>query len=159
MPITLRFPIALVLSTACLATPAWADFQSGLEAYNRGDYMTALREFRPLADQGGASAQNNLGVLYGKGQGVPQDYAQARHWWEKAAAQGDVKAQHNLGILYDKGYGVPQDLVQAYKWYNLAGANGYNRGVELRDAVAKQMTPAKIAKAQRLAREWKPKTP
>ena len=52
MPISLRFPIALVLSIVCLAMPTWADFQAGLEAYNRGDYMTALREFRPLADQG-----------------------------------------------------------------------------------------------------------
>ncbi len=127
MPISLRFPIALVLSIVCLAMPTWADFQAGLEAYNRGDYMTALREFRPLADQGGASAQNNLGVLYGKGQGVPQDYAQARHWWEKAAAQGDAKAQYNLGVMYFNGYAVPQDYVQARQWYEKAAAQGNGR--------------------------------
>ncbi len=132
---------------------------AGNEAYERGDYATALSEWRPLADQGDAVAQYNLGVLYEKGQGAPQDYAQARQWYEKAAAQEHAKAQSNIGLLYAKGHGVPRNVVQAHKWYNLAGANGYNRGVELRDAVAKQMTPAQIDKAQKLAREWKPKMP
>ncbi len=109
MPISFRFPIALVLSIVCLARPSWADFQAGLDAYTDGDYATALREFRPLAEQGVAEAQYSLGVLYDNGNGVPQDYRQARHWWEKAATQGEAKAQYNLGVLYDNGDGVPQD--------------------------------------------------
>ncbi len=192
MPIALRFPSALVLSIVSLAAPAWADFEAGMDAYDRGDYATALREWRPLAEQGDADAQNNLGAmyddghgvpqdygqarqwykksaaqgyaiaqfnlgsLYRTGQGVPQDYGQARHWWEMAAAQGYVSAQHNLGILYDKGFGVPQDLVQAHKWYNLAGVNGHKDAATKRDTLAKQMTPAQIDEADKLAREWKP---
>jgi hypothetical protein len=62
----LRFPITLVLSFVCLVIPAWADFEAGVDAYNRGDYATALREWRSLAERGNASAQFNLGALYSK---------------------------------------------------------------------------------------------
>ena len=57
MPIALRFPIALVLLIVCLATPTWADFQAGVEAYDRDDYATALSEWRPLAEKGVAEAR------------------------------------------------------------------------------------------------------
>ncbi len=155
MPTSLRFPIALVLSIVCLAVPAWADFQAGMDAYNRHDYPTALREWRPLAEQGVAEAQYKFGMLYSMGNGVPLDLVQARQWWEKAAVQRHVSAQYYLGIMYSMGYGVPRDFVQAHKWYSLAGANGDKGAATLRDALAKQMTPAQIAKAQRLAREWR----
>ena len=45
-----------------LAMPAWADYQAGVAAYSRGAYATALQEFKPLAEQGHARAQFNLGV-------------------------------------------------------------------------------------------------
>ncbi|MCH8039374.1 MAG: sel1 repeat family protein, partial [Nitrospinae bacterium] len=64
-----------------LATPVLAGFQEGVDAYERGDYATALKEFRPLADQGDALAQFNLGIMYYKGQGVPQDYQEAAKWY------------------------------------------------------------------------------
>jgi len=155
MPFALRFPIALVLLIVCLAVAACDDFQAGVEAYGRGDYATALHEWRPLAEQGNARAQYYLGVLYSNGQGVPKDYVQAWQWYEKAAAQGIARAQYNLGTLYSNGDGVPQDFVQAHKWYSLAGANGNKNAATRRDALSKRMTPAQIDKAQRLAREWK----
>ncbi len=155
MPTPLRFPIALVLSIVCLATPAWADFQAGNDAYNRKDYATALSEWRPLAEKGVAEAQYKLGMLYSMGYGVPRDFVQARQWWGKAAVQGHVSAQYYLGIMYSMGYGVPQDFVQAHKWYSLAGANGDKGAATRRDELAEQMTPAQIFKAQKLAREWK----
>jgi TPR repeat protein len=156
MPFALRFPIALVLSIVGLAAPAWADFEAGMDAYDRGDYATALHEWRPLAEQGNADAQNNLGAMYDDGHGVPQDYGQARLWYEKAAAQGYANAQSNLAVLYDDGDGVPQDFVQAHKWYSLAAANGHENAATARDGLSRMMTPAQIDKAQRLAREWKP---
>jgi len=195
MPFSLRFPIALVLLIVCLATPASADFQAGMDAYNRGNYATALSELRPLAEQGDvisqytlgalyangygvpqdyiqarkwytqaavqryAIAQVHLGVLYEEGRGVPQDYIQARQWYTQAAVQGYAIAQVHLGVLYAEGRGVPQNFVQAHKWYNLAAANGEKVGGERRDALAKQMTPAQIFKAQRLVREWNSKMP
>ncbi len=150
----------LVLTIAILiglAAPAWAGFDEGVAAYERGDYATALREFRVLAAQGHADAQFNLGVMYGKGVGVPQDYAEAVKWTRKAAEQGDAGAQYNLGFMYGKGDGVPQDYAQAHMWFNLAGSQGDKQAIEIRDIVAKLMTPAQIAEAQKLAREWKPK--
>ncbi len=57
-----------------------------MAAYDRGDYATALREWRPLAEQGHADAQFKLGVMYFNGRGVPQDYAQAHKWFNFAAS-------------------------------------------------------------------------
>ena len=153
---SLRFITALVLSIVCLPTPVRADFETVKDAYNRGDYATVLNELRPLAEQGDANAQFNLGVLYYNGEGVSQDYVQARQWFEKAAAQGYVYAQHSLGVLYYKGQGVLQDYVQAHMWYSLAAENGYEIATGYRDDLAQQMTPTQIAEAQKLAREWKP---
>jgi len=110
-----------------LASPVWADFQAGLDAYERGDYETALAEFRALADQGDASAQYNLGVGYDRGQGVPQDYQEAVKWYRRAADQGDASAQSNLGVGYDRGQGVPQDYQEAAKWYRRAAEQGEAR--------------------------------
>ena len=92
MRMSLRFPVALVLSIICLSVPAWADFNAGGDAYTRGDYATAFREWRPLAEQGDSQSQYNLGWLYFYGRGVPKDYAQARQWYKKAAAQGLASA-------------------------------------------------------------------
>ena len=126
------------------------------------DYAEAVRWYREAANQGYAEAQYNLGVMYGKGEGVPQDHAEAVRWYRKAAAQGDADAQHNLGLMYFIGEGMLRDLTQAYMWYDLASSRfppgaAHDHAVRNRDFVAKHMTPAQIAEAQRLAREWKPK--
>ncbi len=144
--------------TLGLAAPAWAGLDEGMTAYHRGDYATALREWRPLAKQGYAEAQSNLGVMYDIGQGVPQDYAEAAKWYRKGAEQGYAAAQNNLGFMYEDGQGVPQDYAHAHMWYNLAASSFppgvRNKSVKNRDIVAKKMTPEQIAEAQRLAREW-----
>jgi len=72
-------------------------------AYKRGDYATALRLYRRLADQGKPSAQHNLGVMYAKGEGVPQNHAEAVKWYRRAADQGFARAQYNLGLMYANG--------------------------------------------------------
>ncbi len=132
-------------------------FDEGWAAYQRGDFGTALREWQPLAEQGEATAQYNLGIMYKKGQGVPHDYAEAVKWYRRAAEQGSPGAQYNLGIMYGEGQGVPQDYVQAHLWWNLSAAQGNENGRKNREIVAERMTPAQIAEAQRVAREWKQK--
>ncbi len=117
----------LVLAVGVLlltSLPVEADYQAGLDAYDRGDYATALREWRPLAEQGNADAQFYLGVMYRDGQGVPQNDAEAVQWYRKAAEQGDASAQYKLGIGYGKGQGVPQDDAEAAKWYRKAAEQG-----------------------------------
>ena len=76
--------VALVIA---LALPAWADVQAGVDAYSRGDYATALQELEPLAEKGHAMAQFTLGLMYFKGQGVPQDYVRAHMWFNLAASR------------------------------------------------------------------------
>jgi uncharacterized protein len=120
LPLLPRFPIALVLSIWCLTTPVWADFETGMDAWQRGNYGTALKEWQPLAGEGDPQAQLHLGLLYANGDGVPQDYTKARQWYEKAAAQGYARAQSNLGSLYADGKGVPQDETTGAEWIRKA---------------------------------------
>ena len=96
-------------------------------------------------------------MTYYNGEGVPKDAVQAVNWYKKAAEQGHVDAQSNLGSMYYKGEGVPKDFVIAYMWRNLAAAQGSEIARKARDALEEVMTPAQIAEAQKLSREWKPK--
>ena len=101
------------------------DFKKGVEAYGKGDFKTALREFRALAEQGDADAQNILGWMYDSGKGVLQDYKEAVKWYRKSAEQGNAEAQYNLGVLYRNGEGVTQDDKEAVKWYRKAAEQGH----------------------------------
>jgi TPR repeat protein len=195
MPISPRFNMALVLSLVCLIGSSCADIKPAVDTSQnkRAEDEATAKEVRKSAEEGNASAQYRLGLLYEGGVGVPQDYRQAKEWFEKAAKQGHVGAQADLGTLYLQGAGAPQsaqmamfwfsqaagqgdvlsfaklgwmyaegrgvrqDSIQAHMWYNLSAAQGDQKAAEARDALAKQMTPAQIAEAQQLAREWKPK--
>ena len=110
--------ILLALALTLSAVSGSADTRDDISAaFNRGDYKSAVRLLRPLAEQGDAEAQYNLGVMYDQGYGVPQDYAEAMKWYRKAAEQGDAEAQHSLGYMYRNGLGVPQDYVLAHMWH------------------------------------------
>jgi hypothetical protein len=142
-----------------LTAPAWAGWDEAVAAAKRGNYATAIREFFPLAEQGHAKAQYNVGHMYRNGHGVPQDYFEAMRWYRKAADQGLAQAQNNLGFMYYTSLGVPQDYVQAHLWFNLAAARlppgeARDRAFKNRNIVAVTMTPAQISEAQKLAREW-----
>ena len=96
----LRLLKLLLLLVACVAVPAVAGpLEDGAAAHEKGDYATALRLWHPLAEQGNAHAQFNLGVMYYNSQGVPQDYEAAMTWFRKAAEQGHDNAQFNLGLI------------------------------------------------------------
>ncbi|MAW33874.1 MAG: hypothetical protein CMK56_05645 [Proteobacteria bacterium] len=92
-----------------LTANACAGWQEGLDALHSGDYEAAFEEFEVLAEQGDAAAQNNLGILYSQGDGVPQNYKEAFRWFSLAAEQGILAAQYRLGLMHSKGEGVPQD--------------------------------------------------
>ena len=77
-------------------------YQKGMVAYQRGDYTTALKEFRPLAEQGHAEAQFQLGVMYDAGQGVMEDYVEAHMWFNLAAAQGNEEAREDRNRVAKK---------------------------------------------------------
>jgi TPR repeat protein len=125
--------LTLVLLLGSVGVSWGADFQKGYTAYESGDYATALRKWTPLAEQGYAAAQSNLGYMFENGKGVPKDNKTAVKWY-RLAAEGYADAQFNLGVMYYNGKGVPKDDRTAVKWYTLAAEQGiasaqYNLGL------------------------------
>jgi len=166
---------------------------NALKAYNSGDFATALRIYRPLADNGQVLAEYIIGLMYANGQGVPENYGEAVKWLQKAAEQGEAKAQFSVGVIYFKGLGMPKNPAEASKWYRRAADQGnatalYNLGAmyakgenvaqdsvtahmlytlaakhgikaagAAKEQLAKSMTAAQVAEAEKRAGEWKPK--
>jgi len=151
-----RFLFAVFLVVAYATVAAADSIEEAEFVYDRGDYTQAARLFRPLAEQGIASAQSNLGMMYAKGQGVQQDYQAALKWYRRAAEQGNASAQSNLGLMYEKGRGARQDFIRAYMWDSLAVAalnsDVGQAAMKHRDHLASQMTDAQIERAQEMAR-------
>jgi TPR repeat protein len=150
--------LAAVILVLSLAAPVAAGpLEDAAAAYDRGDDATALRLWRPLADQGGnAIAQYNLGLMYAQGRGVPENQAEALKWFRLAADRGNIDAQTRLGLMYRFGQAVPQDYVRAHMWFSLAAVQGGVSGQAPAREISKLMTPAQIAEAQKLAHEWRP---
>jgi hypothetical protein len=88
------------------------------------DGQSEVEALQAKAKQGDASAQYNLGVIHARGQGVPQDFAEAAKWFRMVAEQGDAGAQYNLGGIYARGQGVPRDFAEAAKWFRMAAEQG-----------------------------------
>jgi hypothetical protein len=122
--VILGFLLAAVILVGTTAIYQNWQFMAGWAAFQSGDYATALRKWRPLAEHGHVKAQHNIGSMYLLGEGVPKDYTKAEKWTRKAAEQGRAVSQYNLGWMYDNGLGVPQDYAEAVKWYRLAAAQG-----------------------------------
>ena len=140
---------------------AAAQFYLGL-MYDKGkgvtqDYKEAVKWYRLAAAQGDTDAQFNLGSMYAKGEGVIQDYKEALKWYRLAAEQWYADAQSILGVMYTNGEGVIQDYIRTHMWLNLSASNGDKNGSKNREKVAKKMTPAQIAKAQKMARDCEKK--
>jgi len=102
---------------------SFADFNDGYNAYEKGDYKTAFNEWKSLAEQGEASAQVEIGRMYGSGRGVLKDYKEAFKWIRKAAEQDNADAQYGLGLMYESGRGVLKDLSKARYWIKKAYEN------------------------------------
>ena len=112
--------VAAALSIMIGTTPALADVKKGVSAWQAGDFASAVREWRPLADKGDADAQFNMGQAYKLGRGAPADMKLAQSWYEKAAAQGHEQAQANLGlILFQNG-----NRTAALPWIRKAADRG-----------------------------------
>jgi uncharacterized protein len=82
-----------------------------------------IQELITKAEAGDPRAQDDLGDAFRDGNGVPEDIAQAIHWYGQAAEQGNPMSQYSLGVLYDEGRGVPKDIRIAFQWF-LAASNG-----------------------------------
>jgi hypothetical protein len=133
---------ALILTIFLLTQPLFADYQSGLDAYNAGNYKTARHEWiAVIATPPGkvspaiyAETNYAIGMLYWMGQGVKNDYNQASNWIQKAADLNHAGAQAKLGYLYTQGITVPQNYETAFQWFSKAAKQGdidgqYNLGI------------------------------
>jgi TPR repeat protein len=114
---------AAMLLASCGKTPQQG-FQDGMEAYGKGDYKTAMDNWKPVADGGDAAAETNVGLLYSQGKGIKQDYAQALDWYKKAAMQNYPDAEYNLGVLYQDGKGIAADPKEARRWFTYSANSG-----------------------------------
>ena len=117
----------LALTVALSGSAALADGLDAQEAYNMGDYATALKIWKPFAEQGVAEAQTHLGYLFLGGVGVPKDIKQAAYWFILAADQGDMLARINLLSIYDSGTDVPEGVEAAVRRWR--GEPSYNLGL------------------------------
>jgi TPR repeat protein len=113
-----------------------------------------VRWYQKAAAQNDEVAQYNLGIAYENGEGVAEDDEQAVKWYRKAADQRYAHAYYNLGHMYKDGEGVAADPVQADKWFLLAAKDGDGQAIEAHKTLTASMTPAQIAEASRLAKEW-----
>jgi len=122
---TIRFAVAIVYLLAT-SVVVGADAKKGLEAYDMGDYETAMAECLPLAELGDATAQFCVGQMYANGFGVAMDDAQALKWYRLAATGGSAQAQFQLGVMYANGWGVDMNDETAAKFYRQAAENGHS---------------------------------
>jgi len=123
-------------------------FAEGLEAYDAGDFETAIEAWRPLAEAGDLEAQVSLAEFYLNGLGVAADPAAAVAWYRRAAEAGDPVAQLNLGDFYARGLGAASDPVEAFVWFDLAAQQGKRWAAARRDEMAPLLDPAQRAEAQ-----------
>ena len=114
-------PLLLALLAPTLTR---ADLAQGLDAAAKEDWPTAYREFKESAVRGNTNAAVNLGNLYMRGLGVPQDYTQARAWYEKAAMESNPIAEAKLGVIYYLGLGIEENRTRAAEWFQKAGDQG-----------------------------------
>jgi len=174
MKLTLKHAIAAIILVLTFTAPVMAetpeeravaetkaskDIFDAAMAGLRGDHETERRVLRQYAEKGHAPAQYFLGDIYYRGEAVPQDYAEAAKWFRLSADQGNIQAQYYLGKMYFLGQGVPQDYVRAHMWFNITlSIKDEPVARSLREQCEVRMTPAQLAEAQKLAREWKPTT-
>ncbi|MBF0125104.1 MAG: sel1 repeat family protein [Magnetococcales bacterium] len=143
---------------AVLMIPVWLALGllsvTALAEQPLGNVADVIADTLRAANQGNVDAQVNLGYLYQRGQGVPQNDIEMMKWYHAAATRGHAAAQIKLGSVYYEGKHTPRDYVQAYLWYQLAALQGYQSAVEFRDYTAKSMTPEQLLQAKRLVQDW-----
>jgi len=109
----------------CFSNLALSDATlKGFDAYQDKNYQLALEIWKPLAEKGDPIAQNSLGVMFQRGQGVQKNYNTSFNWFKQSAEHGYTPAQVSLGYIYDQGLGTPVDKVSAFMWWEIASSNG-----------------------------------
>ena len=148
--ITALLTVMLLIASIAYAADSLKDAEI---EYTKGNFLKAIKLYKPLALKGNVDAQWKLGLMHDVGQGFPQDYTEAAKWYKLAAERGHINSQAILGVMYSMGQGVPQDIIKCHMWLNLAAAQGDAHASDIRRTEEKSMTPQQIAQAQKLASE------
>ena len=178
MKTSVRLAALLIATTAAISpaigaqtSPVLAD---ALIRYTRLDYVKSLEMLLPLAQGGDPVAQEVLGFMYARGEGIPADDASAYYWFTLAADAGRTEAQFQLGRIYRDGAGVPRDSKTALYWFGRAAQQGshdamnaageiylgrYDIHVDYAAALARinlagRLTPVQVQMASVRAQNW-----
>ena len=116
--------VFILLTVFATPLPALENYENGTVAFERGDYETALREFKFLVERKDSRGEYSLGLMYDLGVGVPTDFEEAVKWYQLSANQGNAAAQNNLATMYAEGEGIERDAHKAAKLYENAAQQG-----------------------------------
>jgi TPR repeat protein len=135
----------------CLTTKiSFADFETGLKAFNDGKYENALQIWEPLAKDGLSNAQYNLGLMHHNGLGTTQDYKQAYYWLLLSSEQGNLNSIRLISTLYALGNGVKKDYLKSYMWAKIGADNDDQNSKIMLDGLLKEMNGSEINKANEM---------
>ena len=152
--------VAILIAAFGLVKPATAEYAAGLQAYNAGNFETAILELQPLVERGHSGAELMLGVMYLRGQGYRQDEGLAAVWMYKAARKGEAGAQLVLGSQLLYGRGVRRNVREALMWLSLAGESGVDsvaaQAAIYRDDAIRFLSPREVEEALRKAKSFSP---
>lgn len=152
----LRFLYALGAAMALLypGQVAAEAYDDALSSLHRGAYESAQEQFMDLSERGHAGAQFELGLMFHRGIGLPQNYRHALKWYRLAAAGGDARARNNLGVMNRDGQGVEQSKVMAYMWFSLAAPADDGTGRDNLERLSYTMSSDEILRSQQLAEDY-----
>ena len=147
------FKLILILLFLLITKLSFADFESGLKAFNNGDYKTALNNWKPMAEEGVSNAQYNVALMYHNGLGVTQDYNEAFKWLLMSSAQGNLNSIRLLSTMYALGNGIKKDYLKSYMWAKIGADNDDQNSKLMMDGLIKEMSNSDIDKANALVKE------
>ena len=137
----------------CLTTKiSFADFETGLKAFNDGDYKNALKVWEPLAKDGLSNAQYNVGLMHHNGLGTKQNFKEAYYWLLLSSEQGNLNSIRLISTLYALGNGVKKDYLKSYMWAKIGADNGDQNSKILLDGLLKEMKSLEINKANEMVK-------
>lgn len=153
---------AILISALALVKPAVAEYAAGLQAYDAGNFETAIIELQPLIERGHPGAELMFGVMYLRGQGYRRDEGLAAVWMYKAARKGEAGAQLVLGSQLLYGRGVRRNIREALMWLTLAGESDVGSVAEqaaiYRNDAIQFLSPNEVKDALRKAKSFSPTT-
>jgi hypothetical protein len=147
-------PIALILCVAALSASAGA-LAPGKSAYEAGDYASALKIIRPLADQDDPEAQYLLARMHEKGEGMAKDMVVAAQWYRRAAERGHAAAEYRMAVGYAFGLGdLPKDEAESLNWLRRSACHGHKKAMKMLSG-AYERGKLGLAPDPELARYWR----